>query len=403
MKFIKGYNQFVIEGAHLVPPTYDQVELSWKDDKTLPLEVLKTNVVHDVSGFVKVGRTKGGSFELYYGLTVDPNRNKKLGSEDPLFKITLDKLKNANIVNSTKSLYKFTAMTAREILSKKGKIDYVVSLGSTAGLSTDLGKIFNSQFKDSKFIPLSKYEFDNFQQALNWEYIRDYDTKVEVEGKTPIIDKVQQDVIDAIDLEKTNPAIIAAIRRTENADDLRGILLKADPKNRYHEYDPTGRTTIFWKKDPYIIRSSGLSYRGSRQWFKTKYDTPKPTGEIGSLEFMEAVKECILYGKTMIFVDDNARTKEDISKIFDVISSFAENLIQTIGRPELVSNRRFADSVLSYHKRFLAYVLIYLPVPSSNADSRDITVQKLASDEDVQKFSMGGLTNIQKWIKQNRK
>ena len=391
MKFIKLFDQYINEGAHLIPPTYDKIELSWNDDKSLPLEVLKSNKSHKITGFRKVGITKDGSFQLYYGLTVDPSRNRELGDSDPLFKITLDTLKKANILNSESALFKFTEYTAKEIRSKKGKIDYVVSLGSTAGLSQDLGKAFSRHFGGSKFIPLSKYEFDNFEQALNWNYISAYDRKVREEGARPILSRVKQDIIDAIDTEKTSNQIIQAIGDAHDADELRGILLKANPKNRYHEYSEDDENTIFWINEPYSIRSSGIAHGGSRQWLKTKYDTPKSSGEFGETEFMEAIKKCVFGNATMLFVDDNSRTKEDISKIFDAVIKVAENLIAN-------SDAANDKSVSQYHKRFLAYVLMYIPDAISTGDAGDIRVKSLATAAQVQQFLNGGLDNIKNWI-----
>lgn len=395
MKYLQEFDQFVTEGAHLIGPNYDQVELSWRDDKTLPLEVLKTNSTNDVTGFRKVGTTAGGSFQVYYGLTVDPERNTSLGNEDPLFKITLDSLKRSNILDSTSALYRFTTNTAREIRSKKRNIDYIVSLGSTAGLSRDLGQVFTQHFSGAKFIPLSKYDFDNFEQALDWEYIKDYEVGVKEKGKRPIFGAVKKDILNAIDLDRTSPRLVADINAAQDAEELRAIILRADPKNRYHQYSPTEETTIFWKKTPYNIRSSGLSHGGSRQWLKTKYATPKASGEFGENRFVDAVKDCILNNSTMLFVDDNARTKEDLSRIFDAIISLAENIIAD--SPGIDRNL-----MTQYHKRFLAYVLIYIPEKKSEGDSSDIAVKKLASETDVTEFKRGGLSSIKSWIDKNK-
>jgi hypothetical protein len=395
MKFLKDFSQFITEGAKLVPPTYSEVEISWKDDKSFPLEVLKTNSSHTVTGFRKLGITKSGAFQIYFGLTVDPARHQKLGNKDPLFKRTLDLLKKSKILNGAQAIFDFTGRTANEIKSKKKNVDYVVSLGSTAGLSTDLGKAFSRHFRDSKFIPLSKYDFENFENALNWEYIKGYDIKVKEEDAEPILDKVKTDILNAIDRHKTSPQLITKIRAAQDGDELRGVLLAGDPKNRYHQYDPEGETTIFWKSEPYNIRSSGISHGGSRKWLKTKYETPKTSGEFGSPEFIDAVKKCIIGGSTMLFVDDNSRTKDDISRIFDAIIALAEN----ISRDTDVANR---EIVSNYNKRFLAYVLIYVPEPSTKGDARDITVKKLASEADVNAFIDGGLPNIQRWIQQNK-
>jgi len=400
MSFIKDFDQFINEGASLVPPNYDKVDLSWKDRKSLPLEVLKTNGLHNVAGFKDKslpGITKDGSFQIYYGLTVDPDRSKELGDEDPLFKHTLDLLKKSNILNSQAALSEFTKPTADKIRSNKSNINYVVSLGSTAGLSKDLAEAFSLHFNGSKFIPLSKYSFDNFEHALNWKYIRDYDERIENKEQVkekdlaPILDKVKHDIVDAIDQEKTSPEILGDIYNARNGDELRGIILAADPKNRYHEYDSEGKTTIFWKSTPYNIRSSGIAYGGSREWLKTKYDTPKPSGEFGDASFIEAVKRCILGEETMLFVDDNSRTKKDIRGIFKVIANIANDIFADTDRVD-------SHMMRTYYKRFLAYVLIYIP----DSGEKDITVKKLASEEDVNDFINGGVLSVEDWIRQNK-
>ena len=391
-KFIIEYGDFINEGARLVPPNYNTVELSWLNDPKLPLEVLKTNGSFDVTGFRKIGNTKAGSFQVYYGLSIDPKRNKELGAEDPIFKITLDELKNANILNIKKDLPAFINPTAKEILNKKRKIDYVVSLGSTAGLSNTLGQEFSKKF-GANHIQLAKIDFDNFGKALNWDYIIDYDRKVREEGKAEILKSVKQDVIDAIDDTQTSPEVIRKIRKAESGEELKALLLRSNPNYRYGEMeDPL---EIFWKSTPFNIRSSGISRGGSRAWLKTKYETPKSSGEFGDPELVDAIRRCVIGGATMMLVDDNSRTKEDISKIFDSIIRLAENLILDTELP--------TEMMKAYHKRFLAYVLIYLPVPGTAGDPNGIEVKKLASARDVIDFKNGGLLSIKQWIENNNK
>lgn len=393
--FVKNYSQFINEGARLVAPNFDKVELSWLDDPKLPLEVLKSNNSHNVTGFRKVGTTRGGSFQVYYGLTIDPKRNIKLGDEDPLFKLTLDELKSSNILNSKNAISNFVNRTVNEIRSKKGNIDYVVALGSTSGLSSDLAEVFNEKFKGSTYISLDKAKFDDFGKALNWDYIKNYDIKVKEEGVRPILSGVKEDIIKAIDLDRTSPEIIKTIKDAQSADELKTILLKGNPSYRYGEYSQTGANTIFWKAEPFTIRSSGISRGGSRAWLKTKYSTPKESGEYGDPIFTEAVKNCIIGGSTMLFVDDNSRTKEDISKIFDSIIGIATAILKDIENP--------TAQMEQYHKRFLAYVLAYLPEPRSQGDASDIQVKKLAKAEDVELFKQGGLLSIKQWIDSNKK
>lgn len=400
-KFIKQYSQFVNEGARLVGPNFDKVELSWLNDPKLPLEVLKSNNGHAITGFRKVGTTSGGSFQVYYGLTIDPKRNSQLGNEDPLFKITLDELKKSNILNSKKGISDFVTRTAQEIIQKKRKIDYVVSLGSTAGLSQDLAIVFKEKFTDKnngttpKLIPLPKEDFQNYGKALDFDYLQNYDVKVREEGIRPILKRVKDDVIKAIDVDQTSAELITAIRNARSAEELKLILLKGDPNYRYGEYSEDNSNVIVWKSEPFNIRSSGISLGGSRAMLKTKYSTPKSSGEFGDPIFVDAVKDCIIGGKTMIFVDDNSRTKEDLSKIFDSIIKIADNVLSDVESK--------TDVMDQYHKRFLAYVLIYLPEPRSTGDANDIQVKKLASAENVNLFKDGGLLNIEQWIKANNR
>jgi len=389
--FVKKYNQFINEGAQLGGPNFDIVKLNWLDDKKAPLEVLKSNNSHDVTGFRKIGVTKDGSFQVYYGLTIDPNRNSELGDSDEVFKLTLDALKQAKIDGSTRALAEFIKPTAREIRAKKGTVDYVVSLGSTAGLSQDLGERFSQEFKDAQYLQLPKENFENFGKALNWDYIKNYETKVREKGIRPIFAGVKQDILDAIDQDKTSPEIIAELNATQTADEIQAIITRSNPANKYREYSEDESNVIFWKAEPFNIRSSGIARGGSRQWLKTKYSTPKPSGEFGDPIFVEAVKKCIIGTSTMLFVDDNSRTKEDISKIFDSIIMIAEQVLADTGT--------VTTQMEQYHKRFLAYVLIYLPEPGQNSDSNNIGVKKLASAQDVNQFREEGLPAFSEWIK----
>jgi hypothetical protein len=388
--FVKKYNQFINEGAQLSGPNFDIVKLNWLDDKKAPLEVLKSNNSHDVTGFRKIGVTKDGSFQVYYGLTIDQDRTKELGDSDPVFKLTLDALKQAKIDGSARALAEFIKPTAREIRAKKGTVDYVVSLGSTAGLSQDLGERFSQEFKDAQYLQLPKENFENFEKALNWDYIKNYETKVKEEGVRPIFAGVKQDILDAIDRDKTSPEIIAEINAAKTADEVQAIITRSNPANKYREYSEDDSNVIFWKVEPFNIRSSGISRGGSRQWLKTKYSTPKPSGEFGDPIFVEAVKKCILGTSTMLFVDDNSRTKEDISRIFDSIIMIADNI--------LADSETVTPKMAQYHKRFLAYVLIYLPEPGQSGDSNNIGVKKLATETTVNQFREGGLPAFAEWI-----
>lgn len=391
-KFIIDYFNFVNEGAYLTPPNYTMVNLSILNDPKKPLEVLKSNGQGNIAGFRKTGTSAGGSFQLYYGLSVDPARQEKLGNNDPIFKITLDALKRADINNANQDLPRFLKKSVDLIKNNKRSIEYVVSLGSTAGLSSELGKEFSKQL-GAKHIPLSKYTYDNFGKSLNWKYIKDYDNKPDA---APILGRVKTEIINKIDDTRTDAATIAAIRLADSGEKLEKILLYGNPNYRYERptvnigNDQVQMSTIYWKDEPFMIRSSNLSFGGSRNWGKTKYDTPKETGEYGDPAFMEAVRECITTNSKMLIVDDNARTREDISKLFDTISKMADYL-----KDDETLN---AKSISTFPQRFLAYVLIYIP-----EKGEDLGVKKLISQTELNTFKQTGLDGISKWIEDNNK
>jgi hypothetical protein len=393
MKYLKSFTNLIKEGASLEPPDYETVDLEWMDDKSEPLEVLKTNNSNDVAGFRdKIGLTKDGSFQIYYGLTVDPKRNASLGNSDPVFKITLDELKAANLEDPD-DLSDFISNTANRIANVKGKVDYIVPMGSTKGLSTRLAEVFSEKFSNAEVIPLKKYTFSNIASAMDWDYINSYEARARGEGvgddeEVPrsVLVQIKNQIIDEIDRIKTPATLIAAIRGAQTPEELRGIILRSDPNNRYHKF---GDPQIEWINPNYEIRSSGLQFGGSRKLFKTKYETPKASGEFGSPEFTEAVISCIRTRKTMLFLDDNARTKEDLSKIFDSIMEVAERV--------LPSEQLTKDESL-YFKRFFAYVLIYIPVSGGEKSKSEITVKKLAGEDEVTRFR-SDLRNFDEWIK----
>jgi hypothetical protein len=374
MKHVMRFSDFLNEGAKLSPPNYNSVELEWFDEKRDPLEVFKTNASHNVAGFKKMGITSEGAYQIYYGLAVDPSRRDRLSNSDPVLKKTMDLLKSANIEGGEEALRGFTKKTASVIKQNKQTIDYIVSLGSTQGLSAMLGRVFATHFPEAKLINLEKYQFENIVKAIKWDY-------VSTQGEA-VLTRVKNSVIREIDRERTPD--FANVRRkiiaAKTEEELQNKLDIGNPDGVGHQ--------IVWKTPNFVIRSSGVSHGGSRQWMKTKYDTPKPTGEKGSIEFVNAVIDCIKGGKTMLYVDDNARTRGDLSDLFDFNEYVITNAQEYGINPEQARKSK-------YWKRFLAYVLIYVP----DLGAQDITVKKLIDKDSLQVFSaeQDYLANIEAW------
>ena len=408
MKLIKTFKEFINEGAYLNPES-DTVVLNWKNDDKNPLEVLKSNDDFTITGFTKLG-IKSESFTVYYGLEVDENRIKEL-QENPYVKLTLDSLKQSLIDGGNAAIESFMKPTIDEIKKNKGTvaIDYIVPLGSRESLSMDManaikkytgGKIKSAFGKitkvKTKIIPLNKYIFSNITHALDWNYIEDYENgvgKIHGKNKKPrkTILHLLKDVVTQ-EIENASQETILSIKNAKDWSKIKGIMLRSQPQHRM--YSPNNH--IDWQSTDFDIKSSGISFGGNRKFFKTKYETPKTTGEFGDRAFIEAVMDCVKNNKYMLLIDDNARTKEDMSKIFDSVIKIADNHMDDIKQ---FGRENVTDSIVKFHNRMAAYVLIFVPDKKIKfADQEDVENLRAAFSE-VENFSLDTLKNVTSNIK----
>jgi hypothetical protein len=346
------------EGAALTQDG-QKAELNWRDNDSNPLEFLKSNFSFKHSKFV------GGDFpfSVLYGLSIDESKMKELSGK-PELKLLLDNLKNSKIVGGDQAIINFIKPAADELRRKTRNIDYIMPMGSTKGLSEDLAKAFNDLLSGSEIQDIAKYQFNDPVNALDWNYIQDYEeNRVGTPKKgggtvSSIMSVLAGYLYQEVNIEESSEAAVQRLRdirqNREKIDwiEFKGFLLSSNPINKYH--DP--ENLIVWKNTPYTIRSSGQSVMGSRRFFKTKYETPKEGGVFGDPKLTEAVKRCILSNKSLLLVDDNTRTKMDIKGILESIEKIAENIIADAGL-----DRRQAQSALNYRSRIHAYVLIYVP------------------------------------------
>lgn len=339
MKYILSRDQLLNEGARLDPQT-GEVLLTWNNNHDRN-EVLKTNRGLDV--------TRVSGYPIYYGLEIDGDRLKELAG-DPMTKFVMDQLKDAKIANKEQDLSEFIDRNLRLISRNtpfKGT-DFVIPLGSTKALSYELGDIASKTFTNAKVVQLGKHEFSNLSSALDWNYIEEWENRVgtpKTRGKgvvRSLIKPLKTIITNGIN-SVHDEEVLKRIKKTEDWQELRELITNSD---------------IDWKDIPYIIRSSGETFRGSRKFFKSKYNTPGPNGDpAGDPGFIEAVEACLTTPQRLLIVDDNARSKTDVRQILDVITRMSHSLKVLPG----------------FEKRIAIYVLIYAP-----------DTIRLASDSEVQ-------------------
>lgn len=344
-----NFEEFCINEGASVNRRNGMVTLNWTDDRNDEYEFLKTNNTMEVATIRKTGK---GIFPIYFGLSVDKNRLADLQKKADV-KMTLDWLKQSKIEGGVKSIFEFVKPTIMYI-EKSHRIDYVIPMGSTKGLSKDLSEAIAMLTGDAEVVPLDKYEFDNITQAIDWDYVESYEDNPKTKSILPQLIAIIREQIDL-----TSVDVLNRLRSITDWRELKGLLLRSNPNNRYFKPEDE----IVWLNDSFKIRSSGELWSGLRQAFKTKYQTPKKSGEFGSPEFMEAFKHCVIDKKTMLLVDDNTRSKKDISNIIDTLLVLGDNIIADL------PNRPTLDQA-SWMQRILSYVLIFVPDHKAKISNR---------------------------------
>ena len=348
------YIQRIIEGAELVLNDLGypvSVNLTWENSKS-KLEYLKTKYVE--YGVKPIKSNKYPEIGIYYGLEIDEKLKDNLDNtrEKVNLKITADFLKKSNIQGGSDSLYSFLNKSVRHISEKyAGIIDFILPMGSTKSLSGDLANSLIKIFPGSKISGLDKHNFENIVDALNWDYIIEYDNNVD---RVPILNKIK-DLVKAEAKEMSNK-LREDIKSAKTGRDLRIILFKSNPKHQHHDIE----YQVTWKNTPYIVRSSGVSFGGSRQFFKNKYRVSyipnRQQNATTDLDLIEAIRQCIFNDKTILIVDDNISTKIDIYSILDTIVEIGDSIIETSSN---IVDYKTSLNIKSWKKRINVYALIY--------------------------------------------
>ena len=295
-----SFNQFINEGAYLGQDGL--VHLQYADDRNNPAEVLKTadSGKSHAQGTLISGkddrRPDLWSWPMFWGLGPD-NISPEIDHPGRI-KYTMDKLKNGEIANMPSSLNDFIQGSFRKVgITRNFRPDYVVTVGSTAGLVNSMATAISQTLGSSiKIIELPKVVYFDAYDAFDWEEVnRQVDRNGEVTFK-----KAKSTIYDYVDKDQTPPELKAAIKASTTVAEL---------KRAVAVYGIVWRDVVNDKPaKPFIVRSSGITSGGSRSLWKAKYDYE-------TTSFIEAVIDCAVNGSKMLIIDDNKHTGTDMRTI----------------------------------------------------------------------------------------
>jgi hypothetical protein len=322
-----SFNQFINEGAYLGQDGL--VYLQYADDKNNPDEVLKTadSGKSHAEGTLISGkddkRPDLWSWPMFWGLGPD-NISSEIDHPGRI-KYTMDKLKNGEIANMPSSLNDFIEGSFRRVgITRNFRPDYVVTVGSTAGLVNSMADAITQTLgSDVKIIELPKVVYFDAYDAFDWEEVN---RQVDKNGAATF-KKAKSVIYDYIDKEQTPPEMKAAIKAATTVAEL---------KRTVSAYGIVWRDIVNDKPaKPFIVRSSGITSGGSRSLWKDKYDYE-------TTSFIEAVIDCAVNGSKMLIIDDNKHTGTDMRTIrYNV-----EEIVAGLDKKRPNADTRFAFYVL---------------------------------------------------------
>jgi len=363
MKYIKS----IFEGAKLLFNFDDMPqtsELNIKDDGD-KLEYLKTYQGVPTKVMSSISKV---SFNIYYGLKLDEKlkpmiKDAKTGAKHRvILKILSDFLKSTNIKGGIDSLVNFMTSSIKAINYQK-RIDYVIPLGSTKSLSEDMTAAVKQILPNTNIDPVDKMIFKDVASALDWNYILNYDDRVVKEGIRPIVSIVKGYIRREIVNDESGEGIIQAILNAKTGAELKSVLLKS---NKNHP-DYRDEYKITWKTPNFIVRSSGISFGGSRSIFKNKYYIPTEKNTVNNPRLHEIVRDVVLNNKSMLIVDDNISSKVDMKSVFKSIETIAYNILEDQKTALNFNKNAYSNQeikreleIAQWNKRVNAYVLINL-------------------------------------------
>ena len=235
MKHIKGFGQFINEGAYL--DNTGEVILTSKNDANNKTEVLKTTGtqvkqrIHGISYFKNIPisglQLPNLMFPKFHSLDMD-------GYSGPLdhpgrFKYTMDQLKNGNIVDVETSLPQFIKDSFNSLkITQYFRPAYLVGTGSTKGLVEKLcDSIQVALNQELPVISLNKVKYLNAGDALNWDEVYSQVARQASPTNPEGINTlkiVKTGILHYIDRENTDANIIRAIRDATSVTELEKLI-----------------------------------------------------------------------------------------------------------------------------------------------------------------------------------
>lgn len=329
MRYIK---KFINEGASFVGDT-DFVRLTPGNDKNNPKEVLKSNKSPEF-------QSKSSGFKLYSGLNYDPN------AEDPkLIKKVMDALKNGKL--DDRELFSFIQQHMVPIMQPKlrrGILDNIVVLGSSAPLANKIGDMFYRLFyvpaekakydwlNDTPALPnkftLNKLEYPDVHDMILWDTLREAEKN---DSQHSTLRRIESWMKAYIDIDKTTQDAIEDLEFAFKE----GSISKLDSLLSLKDSDKT----IHWKAEmmPAVIKKTGNIKSSVINKLNHKYD-------YSSAQFVNAVKRCVL-GGSMLIIDDNMHERLDIRRLLTEVKRIAEDYSKSRGIP---GDQNWTDRVFTY-------------------------------------------------------
>lgn len=351
-----SFNEFINEGAYLGKD--DMVRIQYADDSNNPDEVLKTadsgrTYFKDtpVKGRLE-NRPSDWSWPIFWGM--GPDGISPEIDHPGRIKHTMDQLKKARVTDIDSSLKDFIDGSFRRLgITSNFRPDYIVTVGSTAGLVNSMANaIRNVVGSKVEIIELPKVIYFDAYEAFDWDEVN---AQVERNGEKTF-NTAKKAIYNYVDIDQTPNELKLAIRNSRTVADLRRAL---------ETFGVVWKDVVAGEKvKPFIVRSSGRTFGGSRSFWKNKYDY-----ETNS--FIEAVVDCAVNKSKMLIIDDNKHTGKDMTDI-------RHNIMEIIAGLDKVEENPA--------NRFAFYVLYRMPQDKVYTDARGSDKKMDMSTDTVHQF-----------------
>jgi hypothetical protein len=268
-------------------------------------EVLKTTNSRDHVRYLPSDNSNK-SFEIRWGLDFN-DYTGELDHEGRI-KATMDRIKSGEY--NTENLKNFLKISYDKLGISKFNPDYVVRVGSTAKLASDLSEI-TSEFFGSKIIDLPKVEYKNAIKAINWKELDNQVKRQSIKTLSMWADTFFSEIVVKT---KNNLPIRNQIKNAQSVESAKKLLMDNIDMFELKQRDSQEKSLV-----PFIVRSSGKGAGGVRSFWLPKYNYV-------NLDFENAVIDCLENDKGMLILDDNENSGTDIQNISLAIEDIRKTL-----------------------------------------------------------------------------